>query len=333
MAALKGAWELHKEISDQIVKEDDKSREDLGKLVEELRRENKKRATLGRSYGLNEADMALINKQFEILHLPKSSTEILTDLTVNADYVGLDIFTFGFGGEDFNVEAVRSMISREELTPSEFFYIDDDYSAASKLGSASECTYGIMLNHTLQRVTVVFRGSVALKDFITDATISDTAFDLPTAVDPAKTNYGRVHKGFYNYLYEPTKLGAEGNNLCQSQEILGRLQKLFTTHPDYTLWVTGHSLGAAQSSLFAFQAAMHVGIPKKPVMNVSFASPFVGDHTFQKEFQDLESKGLIRHLRISNEDDVVPLFPFSTIGVPPTLYKHVGMNVRLYNKT
>jgi hypothetical protein len=302
--------------------------------VEELRSENKKRALLGKSYGLTEADMALIDKQFEILYLPKSSTDILTDLTVNADYAGLDAFMLGFGGEAFNLEAVNSIISRDGSTPSEIYSIDDDYSDASKFGSASECTYGITLNHELQRVTVVFRGSVALKDFVTDVTVDDTAFDLPTADDPGKINYGRVHTGFYNSLYGPTKVGNEGNNLCQAEEILGKLQKLFITYPDYTLWVTGHSLGAAQSSLFAFRAAMHVGIPKRPVMNVSFASPFVGDHTFQKEFQDLESKGLIRHLRVSNEDDLEPLVPFSTlIDVPPKLYKHVGMNVKLYNKT
>jgi hypothetical protein len=335
MAALKDAWGLHKEISDQIAKGDGKysSKEDLGKLVEELRRENKMRSTLGKSYGLTEADMALIDKQFEILYLPKSSTDILTDLTVNADYAGLDAFMLGFGGEAFNVEAVKSIISRDGSIPSEIYSIDDDYSTASKFGSASECTYGITLNHELERATVVFRGSIALIDFVTDVRFDDTGFDLPTADDPAKTNHGRVHEGFYYSLYGATKLGVEGNNLCQSQKILGKLQKLFIKYPDYTLWVTGHSLGAAQSSLFAFQAAMHVGIPNRPVMNVSFASPFVGDDTFQKEFQDLESKGLIRYLRVSNEDDVVPLVPFATPDVPPKLYKHVGMNVKLYNKT
>jgi hypothetical protein len=68
-------------------------------------------------------------------------------------------------------------------------------------------------------------------------------------------------------------------------------------------------------------------------MNVTFASPFVGDHVFKDKFQNLEKTGMIRHLRISNEDDVVPLLPFSTLDFPPKLYKHVGMSVRLYNQT
>jgi hypothetical protein len=330
MAALKGAWELHKKISDEI--RDGKNGEDPGKLVEDLRSENKNRANLGKKYGLNETDMALIDKQFDILYLPKSSIEILTDLTVNADYIGLDAFMIGFGGADFNVEAVKSIISRDKSTSTEIYDIDDDYSALSPVGSASECTYGITLNHELQRLVVVFRGSIALQDFVTDVRVIDTAFDLPTAEDPGKTNYGRVHRGFYYSLYGPTKTGKEGNTLCQSQEILGKLQNLFMKYPEYTLWVTGHSLGAALSSMFAFQAATHAGIPNRPVMNVSFASPYVGDETFQREFQDLERDGLIRYLRVSNDEDVVPLVPFASIGLPPVLYKHVGMNVRLFKK-
>jgi hypothetical protein len=199
MAALKGAWELHKEISDQIAKGDGRytSKEDLGKLVAKMRSDSDKRATLGKSYGLTGADMALIDKQFEILHLPKSSTDVLKNLTVNANYAGLDAFMLGFGGLYFNVVAVRSIISRDKSTPSEIYSIDDDHSAASKFGSAAECTYGITLNHELLRVTVVFRGSIAITDFVTDVRFDDTGFDLPTADDPAKTNHGRVHEGCY----------------------------------------------------------------------------------------------------------------------------------------
>jgi hypothetical protein len=157
MAALKGAWELHKKISDQIEKGDGKyaSKEDLGELVEELRSDNDKRANLGKSYGLNEADMALIDKQFEILHLPKSFTEILTDLTINADYVGLKVFMAGFGGDDFNLEELTKIVDRDGSTPSEISYIDDEFSSDSKLGLKSELTYGITVNHDLNRVTAI----------------------------------------------------------------------------------------------------------------------------------------------------------------------------------
>jgi predicted lipase len=162
--------------------------------------------------------------------------------------------------------------------------------------------------------------------------VDDTNFDLPGPNAKTRTNYGKVHEGFYKYLYDNTKPGSDGLTISKADEILGKLRALFKTYPEYTLWVTGHSLGAALSTLFAFRAAMDFGARSKPVMNVTFASPFVGDRTFQENFQSLEKTGRIRYLRISNEDDMVPLVPFATLDVPPKPYKHVGMSVRLYNK-
>jgi predicted lipase len=333
---LEVAWAAHKKVSDQIVKGDDSKHvklEDLGKLVEQLRFENKNRATLGKDRGLTEADMALADRQFEILKLPKSSTEILSDLTVNADYVGLKVFMTAFGGDDINLDALKSIISRDGSTPSVIAYINDDFSSEDKVGLKSELTYGITVNHELQRLTVVFRGSTALNDWLINVKVDDTNFDLPSPNAKTRTNYGRVHEGFYKYLFDNTKPGRDGRTISRAEEIMGKLEALFRMYPDYKLWVTGHSLGGALSTLFAFRAAMDVGVRNKPVMNVSFASPFVGDHIFKEKFQNLEKTGMIRHLRISNEDDAVPLVPFSTLDFPPKPYKHVGMNVRLYNKT
>lgn len=332
---LEVAWVAHKHLSDKIEKGDGKyaKLEDLGALVEQLRLESKNRANLGIAKGLTEADMALADRQFEILYLPKSSTEILADLRVNADYVGLKVFMAGFGGDEINLAAIESIISRDGSTPSEISYIDDDFSSADKVGLQSELTYGITVHHELQRITVAFRGSTALNDWLMNVEVDNTSFDLPGPQAKTRTNYGRVHEGFYKYLFGKTKPGRDGRTISKAEEIMGKLQALFKMYPDYKLWITGHSLGGALSTLFAFRAATDAGVRNKPVMNVSFASPFVGDHIFQKEFQNLEKKGLIRHLRISNEDDAVPLIPFSTLDVPPKLYKHVGMNVRLYNKT
>jgi hypothetical protein len=68
---LEVAWAAHKKLSDQISKGDGKhvKLEDLGALVEQLRLENKNRENLGKGKGLTEADMALADRQFEILHL------------------------------------------------------------------------------------------------------------------------------------------------------------------------------------------------------------------------------------------------------------------------
>jgi predicted lipase len=309
------AWAAHKKLSDQIKKGDGKhvKLEDLGALVEQLRLENKNRENLGRGKGLTEADMALADRQFEILYLPKSSTEILTDLSVNADYVGLKVFMAGFGGDQINLDAIKSIISRDGSTPSEISYIDDDFSSEDAVGLKSELTYGITVHHELQRITVVFRGSTALNDWIMNVKVDDTSFDLPGPHAKTRTNYGKIHEGFYEYLFESTKPGRDGHTNSKAKEIMGKLHELFKMYPDYKLWVTGHSLGGALSTMFAFRTATDSGVRNKPVMNVSFASPFVGDHVFKEQFQKLEKTGMIWHLRITNEDDVVPLIPFSVL--------------------
>ena len=200
---LEVAWSAYKKLSDQITKGDGKfvNLEDLGALVEQLRLENKNRENLGKGKGMTEADMSLADRQFEILYLPKSSTEILTDISVNADYVGLKVFMVGFGGDKINLDAIKSIVIRDGSTPSEISHIDDDFSSEGKVGLKSELTYGITVHHKLQRVAVVFRGSTALNDWLINVKVDGTDFDLPGPHAKTRTNYGRVHQDFYKYLF------------------------------------------------------------------------------------------------------------------------------------
>jgi len=105
-----------------------------------------------------------------------------------------------------------------------------------------------------------------------------------------------------------------------------KIVPLLAQHPGYKLYVTGHSLGASLSSIFAFCAAQSDNIPK-PVTCVSIASTYVGGKVWRKEFMELEKRGHLRYLRVSNSVDIIPHGPpFDTRG---SLYKHVGLNLRL----
>ena len=83
--------------------------------------------------------------------------------------------------------------------------------------------------------------------------------------------------------------------------------------------------------MFAFRAAL--GEIDLPVINVSFASPFVGNDVFRDKFIDLEREKRVKHLRVSNYQDVVTLIPAMTFPLPAGIqpFKHVGMNIRLYS--
>ena len=96
-------------------------------------------------------------------------------------------------------------------------------------------------------------------------------------------------------------------------------------------------MGAALATLFAYEAAAEPDtVIPKPVSLFSIAGPYVGDESFRASHQLLESLGKLRHLRVSNQTDLVttmPKFSFKWDLAPDahvgTLFKHVGMNLRL----
>ena len=87
-----------------------------------------------------------------------------------------------------------------------------------------------------------------------------------------------------------------------------------------------NSLGGALATLFSFRLAGSDGMEKKgipfPLICMTYASPYVGDSNFRKAFEQLETKGRLRHIRVSNQNDAVPV-------LPPGGYQHTGINLHL----
>jgi len=106
------------------------------------------------------------------------------------------------------------------------------------------------------------------------------------------------------------------------------------------LYVTGHSLGGALATLFAFQAAaLPDNTVPKPVSLISIAGPYVGDSSFREAHKLLEQLGKLRHLRVTNHKDLVTLIPkfsfrwniFDRTSRVGSGFKHVGMQLKLYD--
>jgi len=137
-----------------------------------------------------------------------------------------------------------------------------------------------------------------------------------------------IHSGFAGYLFGCTKEG-----ISKFDRIINILKQLYQVNDpitkrdyrDYDLYITGHSLGGALTQLLAFSIASTLeatGLPTKTVNAISYASPRVGNYYYQKAFEELEMKGILRHIRVSNKHDVVAVAP--SIG-----YYQTGINLHV----
>lgn len=131
-----------------------------------------------------------------------------------------------------------------------------------------------------------FRGSETANkaDYTTDAKIVQTKF----------FDYGTAHSGFVQaFEWVRSEIDA---TLTELQEERKR-----------PLWVTGHSLGAALSTLYGIHQKDHISAI------YPIGSPRVGGIEFAKK-----TKGLVNMYRIVNDNDIIPRVP------TPPFYKHLG---------
>lgn len=125
--------------------------------------------------------------------------------------------------------------------------------------------------------------------------------------------------------------------------IVDNLERLYASNPDYSkykLYVTGHSLGGALAALLTFMLAGSDRLKdvQRPITAVTFAAPNVGAASYLKGFQQLEKAGVLRHVRVSNNNDIVPVAPpgfgrvagsiFGTRG-----YTQTGVSIHLYRRS
>ena len=154
----------------------------------------------------------------------------------------------------------------------------------------------VTLSVTKKRITIVFRGSESMSDWYYDLQFRKT--NLHDNV--------YVHRGFHNQLHI-------NNNYDKIRDCVSELLKQYG---DYEVVVTGHSLGAALSTLFGYELSREIG---NKITVVSFASPRVGDSEWRKAF---DAKTNLVHYRVSNNRDIVT-------AAPMIWYQHVGINIHL----
>ncbi|KAL3941476.1 MAG: hypothetical protein SGARI_000587 [Bacillariaceae sp.] len=204
---------------------------------------------------------------------------------------------------------------------------------------STDLVYAVTVNRKLKRITVGFRGSVTGTDWYQNIQVNLRTLPTP---DLLKEQLGfeeeiKVHLGFKKYLLDDdieqmelspeqmheTRPGKYGQILRDLEACYNyKDEKGNQPHKDFHLYVTGHSLGAALSTLLAMRLSCSWilrDIIPKPVVNISVASPY----------------GWLRHIRITSQGDIVPVGPpkyflynkFRSVYNEP--YCHTGCNVHL----
>ncbi|WP_025690184.1 lipase family protein [Paenibacillus zanthoxyli] len=150
-----------------------------------------------------------------------------------------------------------------------------------------------------QEIIVAFRGTSQASDWLSDIIASQKTFKY--VKEDCLT-----HRGFTD-IYSSARSG-----------IIAALTRL---SPDKTLYITGHSLGAALATLCAMDIATNTGYSSPNLY--TYGSPRVGDPAFAKAF----SKYVRNSYRIANLFDVVTYAPPSVYKLPKRekkyYYRHV----------
>lgn len=151
------------------------------------------------------------------------------------------------------------------------------------INDPSHDTHGYIGYHAGQQtIYVSFRGSESIKNWVDNLDAILTNYPLCTKCE--------VHKGFY-----------KAEQSCFA-DVLFVVQTLKAKYPNYSVVLTGHSLGAALATLTAMDL-VKAGVSNVKLFN--FGSPRVGNTNFAN-FADTY---LTSHSRVTHHKDMVPHTP------------------------
>eukprot|EP00531_Pseudo-nitzschia_arenysensis_P010054 CAMPEP_0116133338 /NCGR_PEP_ID=MMETSP0329-20121206/10050_1 /TAXON_ID=697910 /ORGANISM="Pseudo-nitzschia arenysensis, Strain B593" /LENGTH=421 /DNA_ID=CAMNT_0003627957 /DNA_START=108 /DNA_END=1373 /DNA_ORIENTATION=+ len=229
------------------------------------------------------------------------------------------------------IERIRKDISSNkhvEGDPMKKIFLTHHRSIQEEIG----CVYCVVKDTIDNRIIATFRGSQTGKDWGANVNFQLKRMDTPEKIkDMMKGNLKRrvlVQKGFWEYLFQNEDMK---KNYQRFDNMTNDIRAAIKNEPGYNVCITGHSLGAALATMFSFQLAgagkAFDDIPR-PITCISWAAPFSGTAGYRTAMECLEQKGLLRHLRVTVAEDLIPtLLPFSLLWT--RAMKHTGINLRL----
>lgn len=150
--------------------------------------------------------------------------------------------------------------------------------------SATDAFGFIGYNPQFNEIVISFRGSSSLQNWILN-------LQFYKSQTPFGGGSGGVASGFYTFY------------LALQKQVTSALQVLVKKYPTATIYTTGHSLGAAASSLCATDLIVNYGYDKVVVRN--FGEPRVGDSVFAR----FANAQVGQYMRMTHNDDIVVHLP------------------------
>uniref|UniRef100_A0A7E4VF72 Lipase_3 domain-containing protein n=1 Tax=Panagrellus redivivus TaxID=6233 RepID=A0A7E4VF72_PANRE len=151
------------------------------------------------------------------------------------------------------------------------------------------CSGFVAVSHGDKAVIVSFRGTMNIVQLLIEG--ANTVFS-PKVPFPAG---GKVGKYFFNGYTSTWQGGLKDSFLNATKN-----------YPDYSIWLTGHSLGGALATLAATEIVSNGYVPANKVKLYTFGQPRVGDSAFAMAHDKLGFESY----RIIHAGDLVPHIPF-----------------------
>lgn len=147
-------------------------------------------------------------------------------------------------------------------------------------------------------VYVVFRGTKTISEWIADATLTQESYGYVSDGGKTETGFTRVYDTVHDGIVETVNTLAAGGEYD-------------------TVYVTGHSLGAALAILAVPEIAARTPFTRPILYN--FAGPRAGDPTFAARYGGLVGASW----RVVNTNDEVPMLPkaITVVAGPPPEFK------------
>ncbi|XP_047318136.1 phospholipase A1-IIgamma-like [Impatiens glandulifera] len=164
-------------------------------------------------------------------------------------------------------------------------------------------------------IVVAWRGTIESMEWINDVQFglieATPIFKKEGDGDDTKEEIPNVHEGFYS-LYTSTDPMSKYNKTSVRDQVLEEITRLVNTYEneELSITVTGHSLGAAITTLNAIDIARNAAQNHR-VTAFPFACPRVGDSSLNSVASNLHN---LHILRIENIPDVVPDHPIKLVG-------------------